>query len=173
MISRTWLYILTYLGILVWLLPPIKQYKTKYFLFFLLLGLTDPLAVFYETIVNPHNNHIVSIIMGNLLLTSLFSLKSLKKYFYVFAIIFTSTIIAHFEMTPMHELVFISLLNFLIFIKILSDFIYKILETETFDFFLFVFILYQVSLVAKAAILVTGSVHNYIFFSIQIISRYW
>lgn len=32
-----------YLSILIWLLPPIRQYKTQYFTFFLILALFDPI----------------------------------------------------------------------------------------------------------------------------------
>lgn len=37
--------VLVIIGVLVWLIPPIRQYKTRYFWFFLTLGLADPIAI--------------------------------------------------------------------------------------------------------------------------------
>lgn len=35
--------LIQYLSILIWLVPPIRQYKTQYFTFFLILALSDPI----------------------------------------------------------------------------------------------------------------------------------
>jgi hypothetical protein len=37
--------IIIYISILIWLIPPFKQLKGGYFLYFLILGYSDPLAI--------------------------------------------------------------------------------------------------------------------------------
>src|SRR5674476_662082 len=54
--------IFVYVSILIWLLPPFKQLKGGYFLYFLIIGYSDPLALFLGWIfkLNVEYSHLIT-----------------------------------------------------------------------------------------------------------------
>jgi hypothetical protein len=53
--------IIVYISILIWLLPPFRQIKGGYFLYFLILGYSDPLTLFFlwHLKLNPIYTHLI------------------------------------------------------------------------------------------------------------------
>ena len=81
-------------SIVIWCLPPIKQYGNRLFYFFLILALLDPLAFFYRLITHFHfPTWLYTIIIYICILTTL-DKSILKKYVYVFAAILVFFVIS-------------------------------------------------------------------------------
>src|SRR5574338_664169 len=73
--------IIIYISILVWLAVPIRQYGTRYFIFFLILSLFDPIFISVYYIFKP-NISILYLLGTNLLLYSaLIGIRKLSKLF--------------------------------------------------------------------------------------------
>jgi len=51
-------YVIFFVGIIVWIVPPIKQYKTSYFNFFLVAAVFGPLMIFYTFILKLNVNYL-------------------------------------------------------------------------------------------------------------------
>ena len=65
-------------SILIWLLPPFKQYKGGYFLYFLILGYSDPLALTFLKLFKIQTIYTHLIIYLLLTISILFYTKNLK-----------------------------------------------------------------------------------------------
>lgn len=71
--------ILIYVSILVWIFPVIKQYGTRYFFFFLVLGISDIIVVGIKLLFNS-NTIILYIFFNSILFISFFNSGKIKKY---------------------------------------------------------------------------------------------
>jgi len=74
----TILKILFYISIFIWLFPPIRQWKTKFFYFFLILALADPISIFISLFIIKNNNFYFPLI-SYLQLVSIINYKNIPK----------------------------------------------------------------------------------------------
>src|SRR5674476_584731 len=70
--------IFVYISILIWLLPPFRQLKGGYFLYFLILGYSDPLALFLLKFIKLNINYTHLIVAYLLAISILFYAKNLN-----------------------------------------------------------------------------------------------
>jgi hypothetical protein len=108
--------IITNISAILWLLPIFRQYKTRYFFFFLVLGLTDPINIIIVSFlgIKPHFIHSIA---GLLLITSLLDEMSWKKRYSLVIILLCLSAIIYFLNNFLVEILIFHFILFSIFIK--------------------------------------------------------
>jgi len=71
--------IILFLSIIIWLFPPFRQYKGKFFFYFLILALLDPLIDFIFLFASVNTIRIYSV-ADLFMIISLINLRKLQKY---------------------------------------------------------------------------------------------
>ncbi len=139
-----------YLFLFLWFIPPIRQYKTKFFFYFLIQALNDPTGLFYMEYINPKNNMMVYFISAFLCLIAVVDKKYLKKFYRVlWILLFVVLIIIFKEGNNYVNFIIISTLNFAIILVLLNYVIMDLYKGKEINFFLFFMILYEGSVVTK------------------------
>ena len=158
--------LLFFTSIIVWLLPPFKQFKRKYFLFFLILAFMDPINLLFLYIIKStflQSQILILLIYGSLL--SLIEKNLLKKYWiwllFITLALFSPTIF-HFDRKEI-VLVFI-LLQLGIALIILKNLITNYVSAGKLSLFLLVFLFYQFTTLTKLSNLLFGFADAFAFF---------
>lgn len=147
--------IIFYINIAAWLGPPFRQKGCKYFLYFLLLAISDPLYTVIDWF-RPTDAATYYSIISTLLLIALVK----KKYLYLLIILLAGVSI--FLSNPEIRL-FAFAIHFIILLYFLRDFIVIISSESKIVIFNLVLILYEASVLFKFAasyLLIAG----YLFF---------
>ncbi len=147
--------IIANLNVLAWFILPIRQYNTRFFLFFFILALFDPLALLSFYIVKVSTQYVFSAGTTILLYVALFDVK--KKYrilFFAFSVLMyaVSVFVFRFNEISIHIVI-----HFVILIQFLKLLMKKYSETRTLLWFQIILIIYEVSLLLKFFILITES----------------
>ncbi len=142
--------VIIYFPIFFWLLPPFKQYKTRFFKFFIILAITDLL---YYGLGCLFNLQILSVYfydyLSFFLFLSLQTKQNLIKYkwpiiFVLFMIFFVN---AEFPLAYGYKLVLI--FHFLIILSILKIIVLYARQYQKLNMFHFVFLFYEISIVVQ------------------------
>ena|SRR3989339_527272 len=155
---------LVVVSIVVWLITPIRQYKTRYFWFFLIIGLTDPIAI----IVGKSFNLVIAQLYIPLDILSFFSVIEYKKI-NVYKILFYLAIVgigtySFFHFWEYGSYFFTTVLFFVLVILIKQSFQF-IVERGSIHIFHAVLIFYQALNVFKSlALLLNFSTGVWFFF---------
>ncbi|MCH7826711.1 MAG: hypothetical protein IIC75_01855 [Bacteroidetes bacterium] len=156
-------YIIFYTSIVVWLLPPIRQYKGKLFLYFLLLAIADPLSRFLSISFSTNAYQVHSFISFALILTVLVNKISKKNI----ALILTGFILTLFIIITQNRNIIILYLIVLHLI-ILWNFLKETLISFSKNNFLIlgwvVLILYEISIVLKFLVYIEATQVSSIYF---------
>lgn len=148
---------LYFLSIIIWLFPPFRQYRGKYFLFFLILALMDPVALGYGFIFRQNFPIQISTIFVFFLLISLVPRDFFRKYYPVFASLFlVLVILTLFALNHTQNYGVIILINCGIFLIILKDFITSYARRGNLSLFYFFFIFYELTLIMKLLNVILG-----------------
>jgi len=141
--------LVVFISATIWLLPPVRQYKTKFFYFFLLLGLADALPwmvirVFYFKILSYY------LVVSCLLLFSLFDKETLKQKFLLVILLFITVIVIAYGFTNpgYHRLLFF-VLHGLILLRITHLMGLELLRTRSLNLFFVVLVFYELLTLAK------------------------
>ena len=148
----------------IWAIVPIRQYKTKYFYFFLAWASADIITTLFLRHIFHSTSNALFAPCAFLAFISLVDKNSLKKYWILITIIFIGT----FFVTINHSLAVLTVtfIHLLILGVILKNFVIKILEKNVFDIFEFVFVFYEITLVAMYINYLTGFTDDYHYFII-------
>lgn len=157
-------YILFFISVLIWLFPPVRQYRTEYFLFFLILAIADPVGALLNIFlaVKPiHENLVITF----LLIIALVDTERLKKrwifVFLSFLILMTAMIFLPFKSMYGIKILLSSIVLFIILKNALLYFNQK----QTINLFFLVLILYEITIIIKfiytASRTHTGTVYFY------------
>jgi hypothetical protein len=153
--------ILVYISIILWIFPIIKQYKTEYFLFFLILAVADPLtALFYLFIhFNPQTFTWIIILF---LITSLTTKKRIRQTLLVVSLIAIAiTLLFKMDITVM---MFIScVLHIVILGIIIVNLLNRFLITQSLNLFLCLLIVYESINIMKCLVFLSSN--NTVIFS--------
>jgi len=136
-----------YINSIIWILIPIRQYKTKFFLFFLVLGLLDPLA--FTSIFLIKFNVAILYLFGTIVLFYTASLGIKREIKIGFSLFFlVASLIVVFYSMPISIIIqmVIHLMIFIYFLKILVVF-YS--EHRKLLLFHLVLVVYEFSLLLK------------------------
>jgi hypothetical protein len=157
-------YILLFTSILIWLFPPFRQYKTQYFLFFLILALADPVMFLLLKLLS------VEVTRTNLIITffmilSLIDSNKLKKG-WIFVFLFLLILLTAASRLPLKEVYQLKIiLSCIILFFIVKDSLLYLNKHQTINLFYLVLILYEITIVIKfiytASRTHTGSIYFY------------
>jgi len=131
----------------MWLLPPIRQFRGKYFYFFLVLGLEG-----LSTILFAHLNiNLAKVynIANILVILTLINILSVKKYWYLFFI--SLVVVLFINQTSDNKLIVLSLILFhmIIFYIFLKDAAQDYYKYDSFRISFFVLLLYEMTAILK------------------------
>ena len=157
-------YILLFTSILIWLFPPFRQYKTEYFLFFLILALADPVIYLLLKTLSfqvTRTNLIITFFM----ILSLIDSNKLKKG-WIFILLLLLVLLTAAIKLPLKEVYQIKIiLSCIILFFILKDSLLYLNEHQTINLFYLIFILYEITIIIKfiytASRTHTGTIYFY------------
>lgn len=137
------------------MLPPFRQYKGKYFFYFLVLSVSDIINfTFLITLgINPLDIHII---FSLLLLISIQPKEYLVRYIYLFLLLFVLGLSLIFYLPNYNDILFIVLIHsFILFLFIKDAVLYTNIYKEI-NIFSFILILYESTIIMKFIILLSG-----------------
>lgn len=149
--------LLFFTSIIVWLLPPFKQFKGRYFLFFLILAFIDPINLLFLFIFKSPLQSQITILLNYCLLLSLIDINLLKKHWIwiiLISLVLFSPTIFHFDRNEV--IVVYILLKLGITLIILKNLITNYVSAGKLSLFHLVFLFYQLMTIAKFSNLLTG-----------------
>lgn len=139
--------IILYTSIVFWLIPPFRQFNGKYFYFFLILALNDPIALLFQTIKLPTNFITISSVI--LLAISIMSFKLSKQ---TWLLLFPSLILISYGIGLLSFYVQLWILlfgHFFILLYILRTATLNIFKTSTLNFFYFGIVFLEVTYITR------------------------
>lgn len=141
-------YIVVFLSILIWFFPPIRQYKTEYFLFFLILALADPvMQLLIKLLSFPVTR--TNLIITYLLILSLIDRNKLKKN-WIIVLLFFSVLLALALNLSLEEVYRVKIvLSSIILFIILKDSLLYFNKKQTINLFYLVLIFYEITIIIK------------------------
>lgn len=152
MAFKTFQKLLFYIGFITWLVPPFRQYKGGFFLYFLVLALTEPLGMlmYYLFSLNPMYLYAPSSLC--LLLTSLYYLHSIKfNILLVNLAFFLLSIFLFIEYGNIRILIFLmAILQIEIFCGFIISLVRKLVNRNIFYTYFLLIIFYEFSLIVKS-----------------------
>ena len=133
---------LVVISVVVWLIVPIRQYKTRYFWFFLALGLTDPV-----TIIAAKNFHIIGakfyILFDTLFFFSVIEYKNITTLKILFYLVIVSLGCFSFFHIWEYGAFFLTAILFLVLVIIVKQSFQFIVERGSINIFHAVLVFYQ------------------------------
>ncbi|MCX7876522.1 MAG: hypothetical protein N2321_10205 [Melioribacteraceae bacterium] len=165
MISISDLYKLVYFsGIIVWILPAIRQYKTEFFDFFLILALIDPVAVVYGYFAKASIPLWLTTLFAYLLIISLLSEDNIKKLRYILILIPIVFMISIPLIQREYFLYLIITENIIIFIFFLKFLITHYVNHQKINLFYFMLCFYELTVILKLSNLIIGFSNAILFY---------
>lgn len=157
--------ILLYISLIVWLLPPFRQWKSKFFYFFLILAVADPLSIFITLYISKNINFYYPLI-SLLLLISIIDYRSINKQknFLIYVIILASSTLM--ILVFIHSGITIVILHFIISMVFLKDFIFKYVFQREFSVFYAMLLFYEFTIILKFFNVILGFTDATAFFII-------
>ena len=158
--------LLFFTSIIVWLLPPFKQFRGKYFFFFLILAFMDPTNLIFLFIIKSSLlQSQVSIFLTYFLFLSVIEKNLLKKYWILFVVIFFGLLSPIIFQLNGNEILFIYIfLQLGITSIILKNLITNYVSATKLSVFLLVFLFYQLTTLTKLSNLLFGFADAFAFF---------
>lgn len=144
-----------YLLAITWIFPAFKNYKTNFFIYFLLLAVADPVSHIYRQVFNqPIPQILYLVIIPVLQLTSLIRWKNQRNVYSFLAIVLTCSVTTSIIFQNIYyDLSLGFLFQLIIFFQILKLFAINIYTTGSFNFFLIILIFYQLTNATKLLVL--------------------
>ena len=141
--------IIAYISILVWLLPPFKQLKGGYFLYFLISGYSDPLALLLGQVfrLNPYYTHLLIAFL--LSISILFYSKKLNSKWIASLILLL--LLSLWLGNKNTIFIPIIIFRFLIILQLLISFSNEFLLKQRINIYLSVLIFYEITIILKYA----------------------
>jgi hypothetical protein len=163
--NSVFFYYLGIISMLVWLFPPIRQYGTRFFIFFLVYAFADILGSFYGKYIDPGTNFITYILIAAVAYISIQEKENLKKYYFIYVGLVTAGagIFLAFPGLTSGALI-ITAFNLLTVFTLFKYLLDHFFNTKSVNIFLAVLIFYQITTITKLATLLTGFQNDYFYF---------
>lgn len=155
--------VINYLSILVWLMPPVKQYKTQYFTFFVILALFDPIlySIYFVFGIQPARFYPI---LTSLLIISLSNIKERFLWIAIFILILILTYVYYHNQTKLYSLCII--LFSIVLYQVVSKLLQIVIQQRLLNLFLSLLLFYSLinefKFIAIALSLYQGSVSFYL-----------
>ena len=153
--------IIVYISTFFWLLPPFRQFKGRYFYYFLILALADPINILSISIIGVPNYSVHSI-MGLLLFYSIGTGENEKKYMLANMIFMLAFFLFLFLLDNL--LYLILTLHLLILYRFLRLSLLNTFSKYELNIFLLMLVFYEISVVVKTIVFISGTNLGVIFF---------
>ena len=163
---------LTYIGVVIWAIVPLRQYKQKYFLYFLFTAYPDVITVFARFFFHSKTNFFFPT-FSFFALCSLLDYKTIKKYGIILILLFFISClvglddnafgIAGYRMIAMSLSIIHSFILFIFLKQFITTFYTK---QNLVNIFLFVLIITEIMYVIKFLNYLTGFINGYLYFNI-------
>lgn len=149
-------HIIYWCSILIWILPAVRQYGSKYFRFFLVLGISDPLAktMFIFFGIDPLRMFVV---LAIILLISLFNFRSSRNNLIAAFISIILVSLTAFTLSATTANILLVIFHVLIISTIITHFVITIGKEEYINFFYIALVLYETSIIIKLFFYLTKS----------------
>ena len=151
--------ILFYAGIILWILPAIRHFKSNFFVYFLMLALMDPLIlIIYEFSGLQFSNSIFTL-FSYVILLSLLERQALNKYLIIFLTPGVAILVGALATNYLSQETWrflIILIHFMIFSIILKLYAFKQTSEGTLSIFYIVLLFYELTLLFKFAVVTLG-----------------
>lgn len=153
-------------GIIVWILPAIRQYKTEFFDFFLILALIDPITIIYGLITKTSLPTWITVFFAYLLIISVLSEEKIKKLKYLLIIIPFLFVLSIPFLNKQNFFWILLAENIIIFIFFLRFLIIDYVQTSKINMFLFMLCFYEMTVILKIFNLIIGFSNAFTFYFI-------
>ena len=155
-----------YLIIIIWLFPPFQQYRTKYFLFFLTLLITEFSNILLQ-IIFKFPSALIYLIGSYLILLCLLDRVLIKRIWYLLFLLLIIILYSFFTYKNQSlDISFLILLHLIIFLRLSFLFISEIGQRNNIKIFLIVFLLYESTIILKFMYVILGFTFAYSYFLI-------
>jgi len=156
--------ILFYVSIFIWLFPPIRQWKTKFFYFFLILALADPISIFISLFIIK-NNYFYFPLISYLQLISIINYKNIPKLkAIVYNLLLVGIIILLFIFNQPKTVV--PIIHFIITIIFMKELLVKFVFDRMLSIFYLMLIFYEFTIILKYFNVILGFTDATAFFII-------
>lgn len=146
-------HVLVIISIVLWLMPPIRNYKTNFFIYFLLLAVSDPISTLLIRLhlLRPYYVHAA---ISFMLFLSLKKITRGSKSFNITAFFALCLLIISFFSGLVFEMgefvkAVIAIINILIFFVILSKALLIVAQNATVNIFYFALLFYEATTIIK------------------------
>jgi hypothetical protein len=163
--------ILYIIGIIVWLIPPIRQYRGKFFDYFLVLAVIDPISIIYGKFTNSSIPLWIFVLFGYLLIISVITEEILKKFKYIFILIPFIFILFTPIMNNNLYFLFLTVENTFLLLVFLRLLILEFVSTKKVHFFYLVLVFYVLTIIFKFFNFLIGFADATAFFIITSIAQ--
>ena len=148
----------------IWIFPPIRQYNTKYFYFFLVLLIGEITTfIFYYSL--KINTILIYSIVGYILLLSLLSRGTIKKYIVYIIILLLLISLIDFSLKNSSHILLISF-QILVSLILIKNLIIEFRDKKEINLFSIILIFYVLTLISKFLNLFAGMTDAYTYFLI-------
>ncbi len=164
---------LIYLSIIVWLIPPFRQFRKSKFYFFLILALMDPIALIYFEIFKNTISIEYYLICAYLLLTSILWNKNSSKFSYLFILggLCLELLLLVLNLNIKEGLLLIIFIQLVILFTFLKAFVVDYAANSKFNFFYITLIFYTLTVITKLFIVLIGLADATAFFHFTTIAQ--
>ncbi len=155
--------LITYISLVFWLLPPFRQYKGRFFYYFLIMALSDPITLLCYEIIKIPINSIHSIAGLLLIVTVIFNVDRYKNKVILLLLLTLGFILGWIYLPDLlYLLIIIHIIIFLILLKIA---ILPIYQKNIVNIFYFALLFYELSIVLNLTLFTsTGDVKIILFY---------
>ncbi len=160
-----------FVSIIIWILPALRQYKTEFFDFFLILALIDPIAIIYGIITKSSIPVWLTVYFAYLLIVSLMTEENIKKLRYLLIIIPVVFTLSIPFLGKKHLLFFILLENIIIFLFFLKFLITDYVNHQRIKLFYFMLCFYELTVILKFFNVIMSFSNAYSFYFITSITQ--
>lgn len=137
-------------SVAAWILPPFKQFREKYFYYFLILAFTDAFVIslyFGVSIILP--NGLFYTLSSFLLYVVLFNKEELLNKKLILLILFTLSTFVLFLPGTKEKYLMLCIIHMAIMYEFLKRFLVDLSMNESFNLFLFLLVFYEMSVIIK------------------------
>ncbi len=153
-------YIVVFISLIVWFLPIFKQYKTEYFLFFLILGINEPTYALFR-ILHLFKPEYINITFSVILVYSLVKRNKKNALILISTLLLMYVVVWHY---PDINKIFNALIHVVIIFIVLNNLFQQINLKYELNLFLVIFVSYELTGIMKFIVAYTDAVNGMVLF---------
>lgn len=163
--------LLAYTAVIIWALVPIRQYKSKYFFYFLFFVSSDIVTLIARLVFHSDTNFFFAP-FSFIALCALLNVRQIEKYIAILALLFIITCIWGLDINilgiPEFQRMALSLgiIHLLILYIFIKELFITSENNHAINLFLVVLVFYEITVVTKFLNYLTGFANGYFYFSI-------